>query len=66
MRRRRIEDVLAAILAEVSREAYADPASVKAGPQRSTVHRLDPGPLDDPERWALTWRAHRRKAQEER
>lgn len=59
-------DVYAAILAEVSREAYANPESVKAGPQRSTVHRLDPGPLDDPERWALTWRAHRRKARKER
>ena len=54
-------DTYAEILAEVAREAYEDPESVKAGPQRSTVHRLDASGLDDPERWALTWRAHVRK-----
>ncbi len=26
-----------------------------------TVHYLDPAPMDDPERWALTWRAWQRK-----
>jgi hypothetical protein len=25
------------------------------------VHKLDLEPHDDPERWALTWRAYRRK-----
>ncbi len=54
-------DLYVEILADVARQAYEDPESVKAGPQRSTVHRLDPAGLDDPERWALTWRAHRRK-----
>lgn len=54
-------DTYSEILAEVARRAYADPESVKTGPARSTVHRLDASGLDDPERWALTWRAHVRK-----
>ena len=54
-------DTYAAILAQVSHEAYTDPELVRTSPHRSTVHQLDPGPLDDPERWALTWRAHLKK-----
>ena len=54
-------DTYAEILGEVARLAYEDPESVKAGPTRSTVHRLDPSGLDDPKRWALTWRAYARK-----
>jgi glycine dehydrogenase subunit 2 len=54
-------DTYAEILADVARDAYEDPERVKAGPQRSTVHRLDASALDDPERWALTWRAYVRK-----
>jgi glycine dehydrogenase subunit 2 len=54
-------DTYAEILADISRQAYEDPQLVKRGPERSTVHRLDVGALDDPERWALTWRAYVRK-----
>jgi glycine dehydrogenase subunit 2 len=54
-------DEYAAILAEVAREAYEDPETVRTAPHRSTVHRADHEPLDDPERWAVTWRAYRRK-----
>jgi glycine dehydrogenase subunit 2 len=54
-------DTYAAILADVARLAYENPDVVKEGPKRSAVHRLDPAALDDPERWALTWRAHERK-----
>ena len=54
-------DTYAAILADVARLAYENPDVVKEGPKRSAVHRLDPTALDDPERWALTWRAHERK-----
>jgi glycine dehydrogenase subunit 2 len=34
---------------------------VLSSPHRSTVHKLELEPHDDPERWALTWRAYRRK-----
>jgi glycine dehydrogenase subunit 2 len=54
-------DQYAEILAEVSREAYATPETVLGAPQRSTIHKMDQAPHDDPERWALTWRAYVRK-----
>lgn len=54
-------DTYAAVLAAVADEAYSNPASVQAGPERSTVHKLDAAALDDPARWALTWRAYLRK-----
>lgn len=55
-------DEYAAILRRVAEEARSDPDLVRAAPYASTVHRADHGPLDDPGRWAVTWRAYRRKA----
>ena len=54
-------DGYAEIIGEISREAYEEPETVIASPHRSTVHKMDPAPHDDPERWALTWRAYVRK-----
>ncbi|MGZ4357989.1 MAG: aminomethyl-transferring glycine dehydrogenase subunit GcvPB [Gaiellaceae bacterium] len=54
-------DEYAEIIAEIAREAYESPETIVSAPQRSTVHKLDLAPHDDPERWALTWRAHERK-----
>ncbi|MBV8940684.1 MAG: aminomethyl-transferring glycine dehydrogenase subunit GcvPB, partial [Solirubrobacterales bacterium] len=54
-------DQYSEIIAEISREAYEEPQTVLDSPQRSTVHRMDQAPHDDPERWALTWRAYLRK-----
>ena len=54
-------DEYADILAEIVREAYESPETVLSSPERSTVHKLDQAPHDDPERWALTWRAYLRK-----
>jgi glycine dehydrogenase subunit 2 len=53
-------DEYAEILAEIAREAHESPETVVSSPERSTVHKLDPAPHDDPERWALTWRAYQR------
>ncbi|MBN1658716.1 MAG: aminomethyl-transferring glycine dehydrogenase subunit GcvPB [Anaerolineae bacterium] len=55
-------DEYAAILAHVAAEARTDPDLVKSAPHRSTIHTVDHGPLDDPDRWAMTWRAYKRKA----
>lgn len=55
-------DEYAAILRHVAEEARTDPDLVRSAPHASTVHRADHGPLDDPDRWAVTWRAYRRKA----
>ncbi len=54
-------DEYAAILAHVAEEARTDPEIVKTAPHRSTVHRIDHSVLDDPERWAITWRAYLKK-----
>jgi glycine cleavage system P protein (glycine dehydrogenase) subunit 2 len=48
----------------VAQEARSDPDVVRTAPHNSTVHRVDPGPLDDPSQWAVTWRAYLRKLSE--
>ncbi len=57
-------DEYAAIIRHVAEEARRDPETVKTAPHRSTVHRNDPSPMDDPRQWAITWRAYRRKLRE--
>jgi glycine dehydrogenase subunit 2 len=52
-------------LAFVSEEAYTDPERVKSAPHNSTIHTVDHAPLDDPESWAMTWRAYRKKCARE-
>lgn len=54
-------DEYADVLAEVAREAREDPETVRTAPHRQTVHRTHHDDLDDPERWATSWRAYRRK-----
>jgi len=54
-------DEYAAILAHVAQEARTDPQLVKTAPHNSTIHTVDHTPLDDPSRWAMTWRAYLRK-----
>ncbi len=57
-------DEYAAILAYVAQEAREDPEKLHTAPHNSTIHRIDHSPLDDPARWAMTWRAYRRKVAE--
>jgi glycine dehydrogenase subunit 2 len=57
-------DYWIAVLEHVCEEAYSDPEVVKTAPHRQVVHQLDPSGLDDPARWATTWRAYLRKQQE--
>jgi glycine dehydrogenase subunit 2 len=45
----------------VAAEAREDPETVRTAPHRSTIHTIDHEVLDDPARWAVTWRAYRRK-----
>jgi glycine dehydrogenase subunit 2 len=59
-------DEYVAILRHVAHEARTDPERVRTAPHNSTVHRIDPSSLDDPESWAMTWRAYRRKLQRSR
>ena len=56
-------DEYAAILRQISHEAYTDPEIINTAPHNSTVHRAKHEPLDDPNQWAITWRAYLKKAQ---
>ncbi|GAB3576151.1 aminomethyl-transferring glycine dehydrogenase subunit GcvPB [Leifsonia lichenia] len=54
-------DEYANVLAEVAREARETPEVVRTAPHNQTVHHTHHDDLDDPERWAVTWRAYQRK-----
>jgi glycine dehydrogenase subunit 2 len=55
-------DEYAAILRQVSDEAYTNPERIKTAPHNSVTHKIvDHTPFDDPAQWAITWRAYRRK-----
>lgn len=54
-------DYWIAVLRHVCAEAYANPEIVKTAPHNQPIHKLGPESLDEPERWAMTWRACQRK-----
>ena len=58
-------DYWIAVLKQISDEAYSDPEIVKSAPHNQAVHKLGPESLDEPDRWAMTWRAYKRKQQKE-
>lgn len=49
------------VLAHICEEARREPETVRSAPHNQVVHQLDPRGLDDPDRWATTYRAYRRK-----
>jgi glycine dehydrogenase subunit 2 len=59
-------DEYAAILKHIAEEAYSNPQVIKTAPHNSTVHKTEHEIFDDPETWAVTWRAYLRKAEQER
>jgi glycine dehydrogenase subunit 2 len=48
-------------LEKIVAEAYKEPEKVKNAPYNSVVHKIDNSTLDDPEKWAITWRAYLKK-----
>jgi len=54
-------DEYASILAHVADEARNEPETVREAPHNSTIHSIDHSSLDDPDRWAVTWRAYLKK-----
>ncbi|MEC0240967.1 aminomethyl-transferring glycine dehydrogenase subunit GcvPB [Paenibacillus dokdonensis] len=48
-------------LAQISKEAYSEPETVKNAPTRSTVHRIDDSSFDAPAKWCITWRTYLKK-----
>jgi len=53
-------------LRKVAEEAYENPERIKNAPYNSVVHKIDHSTLDDPDRWAITWRAHLKKQKRNR
>lgn len=55
-------DEWAAVIAQIVREAHEDADHVRQAPHRSTIARIaDHDSFEDPGRWAMTWRAFKRK-----
>lgn len=54
-------DYWAAVLKQISDEAYSNPELVKSAPHQSSISKLDEAALDDSDRWAMTWKAFVRK-----
>ncbi len=55
-------DEYAAILKQIADEAYQEPEKIHTAPHNSTGHKIHHEPFDNPEEWAVTWRAYQRKA----
>jgi len=49
------------IMKQISRECYEEPEVIGDAPHSSTVHLIDHEYLDDPDRWAITWREYTKK-----
>ncbi|WP_438391268.1 aminomethyl-transferring glycine dehydrogenase subunit GcvPB [Caballeronia sp. DA-9] len=54
-------DTWIAVLQRISDEAYCTPEIVRTAPHNHPAGRIDTEPLEDPSRWAMTWRAHLKK-----
>jgi glycine dehydrogenase subunit 2 len=50
-----------AVIARIVEEAYADASLVRSAPHAQAIHQIKGAPLEDPNKWAMTWRAYRRK-----
>jgi glycine dehydrogenase subunit 2 len=59
-------DEYVAALRAVAKEAYQEPETIRTAPHNSTVHQTLHEPFDDPESWAVTWRAYLRKRGQKR
>jgi glycine dehydrogenase subunit 2 len=54
-------DYWIAALARVSEEAYRNPDLVRTAPHNQAIRKINTDGMEDPQRWAMTWRAYKRK-----
>jgi glycine dehydrogenase subunit 2 len=54
-------DEYTSILKQIVDEAYTNPEIIHTAPHNSTGHKINHEPFDNPEEWAVTWRAYKRK-----
>lgn len=48
---------------QVVREAYESPEIIKTAPHASVIHQVDESEMDDPAKWAITWRSYLKKTE---
>lgn len=54
-------EYFAEVLKQISKEAYTNPELVRTAPHNATTHKPNTAPLNDPKKWAMTWRAFLKK-----
>ena len=54
-------DEYIAVLNHIFREAYETPEIFENAPHASVCHRLDESSMDDPKKWAITWKSYQKK-----
>jgi glycine dehydrogenase subunit 2 len=54
-------DTWIAVIERISDEAYSDPNLVKTAPHNQAIAQIKTDWLNDPAKWAITWRAYLRK-----
>ena len=57
-------DYWVAVVERICEEARENPDLVRTAPHRQPIAQIDGSGLDDPAKWAMTWRAYRRKLAE--
>lgn len=48
-------------LKHIFKEAYENPEIIKTAPHQSVTHQVDESGMDDPARWATTWKVYNKK-----
>jgi glycine dehydrogenase subunit 2 len=56
-------DKFVEVFIRISDEAYSNPEVLKNAPLNCSIAKVDATPSNDPEKWALTWRAYVKKHQ---
>ena len=54
-------DYWVSVLETVLEEAYENPDLLRTAPHRSSNHKVNSEPFNDPEKWAMSWTAYKRK-----
>jgi glycine dehydrogenase subunit 2 len=54
-------ETYAEALRRIAEEAYDDPESVKTAPHKQSISRIDDHRINEPDKWAMTWRAYLKK-----
>ena len=57
-------DEYIATLKHIFKEAYENPEIIRTAPHRSVCHQVDESGMDDPDKWAITWRSYLKKYKE--